>query len=240
MNRLTYLIIILIISLSYNKSKAQDCADLLKDYASKISQFNAPEKSKVYYMNIDVSSDYKEGNSLKKKNMNIRMFISKNKVHYISDVVSIFADEDDYIVIMHPQKIIIRADGRLNENISEMNKNYGLIYNQLIDSSEVYSCKNINENGRSLKYFHLIPDENHKKAYKTDKVKYYFDLKSQMLYKTIVYFTNSAVVKQTTVFNDIDFDYKKTKIKKAKNMLFDLNNNILPQYRHYQYINNKK
>jgi hypothetical protein len=70
---------------------------------------------------------------------------------------------------------------------------------------------------------------------------YKYNLTKQMLSEAIIYYNDTEKIsKQTTIYNKIDFNYKKPLAKDAYNKIFTAKGKLQKKYIGYEFIDNTK
>lgn len=238
MNR--YIIIISFFLFFSVHSFSQSCKNELLKLEEKINNKKKVEKNKIQFFDIDVINKFENKTGTETKRMNIKMYMSFDIVHYESDFISVYLDNNDFFLVLHEEKTVFKK--KSNRKVAEDDllktfNNYAESFKLLIEKAESITCRTFHFNETTdLKMFVVKPKS--EKFDKIETVKYYYDINKERLYKIVTDFKNNKpLIQQKTIYKTVNSDYKKKKLKPAEKMIYDLSGKLLSKYKNYTLIN---
>jgi hypothetical protein len=218
----------------------KDCRQLIRNYMTAMSKYKNPEKDKVYSMQMEVETDYRQGSDKTDTRVSTSIHVSGYSKQYESNLVSYYTDRNQTFTVIHPEKLIYWQDGEITAN----QDNYAVI-TMLMDSlfkhSKLDYCRELKYEGRKVKEIKFTPDEKFKKSTQIRALVYYFDVKENRIYRLVTYFLEtSEKEKQVVTYHSLSFNSKYKMFTSARNKIFSGKGTLNEKFRNYKIVDQRK
>ncbi|MFN3402658.1 MAG: hypothetical protein ACK40G_01095 [Cytophagaceae bacterium] len=235
------LIIVFFLTSSFGSySDGEDCINILKEYSQRMLQYKNPDPAKTYKLEMGVKTIYKKGLDIPDTDIKTTVLIKGDKVQYESSYLNMYMDEKNTFTIIHPQKLIVRADGGLRNKVDKVEA-FATIQDTLFKRSTVQSCMETITEGKKVKEITLIPDNLMQNATMINKIIYSYDLKEKRVYQTRIFFLPQSPKKEEIItYNSLNYNSKEKIFTKAENMVFTDQGKLQSIYKNYEFIDNRK
>ncbi len=243
MKRLKF-IMFFILTISFGIAKAQskynECKSYIYDYVKRMAAISLPKDKEVYYLEMKLISVFNLSTKLSPTTSNIIVERSADFFYYDCELMSFFMDKNySYVVLKTPKKII---KGKSNMSVEKENLNNTIkMQDTLMETSKVVKCEQANVNGDQVKIVYMLPMKSITDKYHIKMVCYKYSLTKEMLSEVIIYYEeNQKIVQQKTIYEIVDFNYKKPVAKNAYSKIFTSTGSLQKKYKNFEFIDNSK
>ncbi len=240
--RLIVLITIVLSSFSLPGVALEDCLEELKGIFSRFASIKAPLDDKVYFFEYVVTTVSRDKNT-PSSNMKVEMLTTKNYSEVRSEQMVSYQDDKNSFVVIPFKNLIYWGDSQLGLADSAVTSGLGGLQLKVLNMCMVKECKEVSgSEGKFNKEIVLNPNDEIKKRFGFNELKFLVNSRTSKLYKTqISYVPQSKLASLGIVYETIDFDYKKASINYPVTTKFlTADGKLLPKYKGYKLIDVRK
>jgi hypothetical protein len=218
-----------------------DCINIIRDYIDRMSLIGVPKDNQTYYLDMKIVTIYAPQTNTAASNVGIKMYLNSESMIYETEQFSVYQDESDAFMVLHPQKKIIWNDGGKNPNRDLDRVNIGKSQKALFENGKIVSCQELKYKGIDAKKIVLKVSEADKDALKIEEVVVFYDTGRKMVYEVDIIFEKTQLVrKQVTTYNVINFNYKAKAAGAVRNIIFAGAGRLQPKYKGYTLEKNRR
>lgn len=220
--------------------QVDQCELMMDNHFNKMKSLTDLKEGQTGFLEMEVFS---KANPLKKTvkdvTLSSSLYVSKKGYVFNSTTISVFQDEKDAIMVVHPQKRIIIGPA-LEKNKEEQLANLTSLQELILSTKKEMNCSEVQLRNQEFTQTRLIPGDDIKDTYQMKEISFFFNSNNEL--KTVnVSFTNSNdFLFQRFDYKSMDLDVKNWKPKPAEEYVFDRNNKLLTEYQGYTIIDNRR
>lgn len=216
------------------------CVEELKTCLQKMAQFSVPQGKSAYYMHMAIIKKMSPGADVPDTDADVKLIITPSQMHYETQLLSVYKDEQDAFTIVHPQKQIIRTSGGKIPYSNQAVGEVGAMQLTMLSQCTVSSCKSVEQNGKLYKQLILIPNEALKQKVQVKTMSFTYEKKSHSLKKIETrYLPGQAMINEQITIYDTDFNYKGVLPASVKSKVFNSSGKLLSSYKGYKIVDKR-
>lgn len=239
-NRIRVLFIILSVSIATVKGQVEKeaCYESLIDYLQTVEESAKNQANKVQYCRYTIKNITREKNASLPEAVDIEMKSSGDKVLLHTSVMDIYVDKEKTLLVYPVKKLVIVSDTPDNpDKLSEQRSIVGM-QKAIIDSCVFKACRMVSQSGVDYRMLEFEASEVLKDK-GIAQLTYYLNDKSGNLDRMIIsYDERSTLRRQEYLFLEVNYDYKKEKIKPIERYVFNESGKLLDKYEGFQIVDN--
>ena len=232
---LTFLIITL--SSFVFSQNSLECKGLLEGFASQMAKIELPEPGKMHSLHFSIQTVGNPGHSNLNTLIDIKITMTKEFYGYSSPQISVFADQAESFVIIHPQRLIVHRDqSYLNTDPEALDKAIEL-QRVLISRGQFQVCEERTKDNINFKYMMLKMESDFKKRHHIDWVEYWYDLKQDRLKEVIIHYSSTSdKAKQIFTYHEVKLNNRLASPINAKAYVFASNGHLFSKFQQYKVV----
>lgn len=236
------LALLLLITAGFSpKDDFSACKEELKKYVSELGKIGIPSGKRVYYMYMTISTDMSSKSRIPDSDVTVRVYMGANKLHYVSDVLSTYQDEENAFAVLPQRKVIVWSNGGKLPDAKRNMEVVTHLQDTLVSLSSVVSCNEFVENGRTMKVLTMTPYKKAMDLFKVNKMEYSIDPNAKRIERVKTYYQpGEDIVMRSITYHDLDLNYSKMDLAKpVYQEIFHASGKLLEKYKGYQVIDNR-
>lgn len=217
------------------------CKEELKKYVNELGKIGVPSGKRVYYMNMTITTDMSSKSRIPDSEVTVRVYMSATKLHYVSDVLSTYQDEENAFAVLPQRKVIVWSNGGKLPDAKSNMEMVTQLQDTLVSLSNVVSCNESVENGRAMKVLTMTPYKKAMDIFKVNKIEYSIDPNAKRIERVKTYYQpGEDIVMRSITYHELDLNYNKTNLAKSVyHEIFHASGKLLDKYKGYQVIDNR-
>jgi|GEM_PF-5600012 len=210
------------------------CFNNVREYVFKTNQLALPAKGKAYHFRYKIISVLNDDMGSKTVN-NVEIKIGADYTHYKTDDVEFFQDTAHLVLIIDKSKSIVVSGSSLDYYRNRNSKSFAIYRDSLFNAKDISSFQEYaDRQGRVLQALTLSPVDDAT----LNKTIYHYDVKKNKVVKSETFYKNNALLSETVVIEEEDYNYKLSDQKPALFNVVDRNMHLLPKYQGYTFVDN--
>lgn len=225
-----------IISLELNAQAGKECLNDIFKLEEKIYSKSYNDGDKPAYISYNVlTTDWEDQTN----SSNVKVYKDKNNMHFFSEQVNIFQDEKDVFLILKMQKLVIVNSTKKEITNKKINDNFLELRKEFLENCTVVKCEKSPQN-EFIKTLELKVNDNMGGVIKIEKMIYTYNTQTEKILTTKIDYNEEYKVKEIFIkYNELEMESNYSFISAKKNVL-DRNNKLLPKYKGYELVDNRK
>jgi hypothetical protein len=217
------------------------CKKELKKYVAELAKINEPMGKNVYYMRMTIKTDMNAKSNIPDSETNVEVYMSSDQLHYVSDVLSTYQDEQDAFAVLPQRKMIVWAKGGKRPDANAKKDLAIHVQDTLIELSIVTKCQVVQQAGKTLKMITMVPSKKAIEAFRVNYTEYFLDTENGRVAKVNTYYkTTEEVSMRSVTYHELNLNFKKVKLNKpVYEQIFSEPNKLSSKYKGYQLIDNR-
>jgi hypothetical protein len=230
-----YLILVMLLGSSYStNAQLSDCKDQLISIVRSMQGIDRPAIGRTHFLAFDIQSTARNAPTSVSNisNTSISISITTEKYSYESDYISMFVDEKDQFIIIHPKKLILKKKNPEGVDRIDFRKEIlSTFQDSILKYGEVFICDKFKGGIHNIS---IRPPDNLRKSLQINKIEYVIDITNNTLKEvTVFYIAPHKLKKQKVTYKEIGLNIP----SKRLNWIFDHRGLLKAEYKSYQLIN---
>ncbi len=222
------------------QQKNDECKEYIYNYVKKMASMSVPSGKNVYFLDVNITSVYNCSAKLNPTTTNIKVEKSADILYYDSDLMSLYIDKKNSYMVLRKQKMIIKGFSNIGNDKDNVDNTIKL-QDTLIKTCLVIKCEEANIKGEKYKIVYMKPLKSISDKYHIKYASYKYSLSKEMLKEVNIYFEDTEnIIQQTTIYNTVDFNYKKKVSLNAYSKIFTSTGSFQKKFYGYEFIDNTK
>lgn len=246
MSKIKHLIafVLLLLLCSY-KEKQDDTMLLLKEIYNKVSLQELPKDNRVYFFDYEVNVQLANPQRTESKSR-VKVYLSKGHFEILSNQMSVYQDLKNSFTVLPLRKEIYWNESQFAKKDSSKagapgdQSNLSFLNGQVFDHCKIISSSDI-KGEHFNKEIVLQPDENIRKLYKIEEVRFLIHTSKKTIKETLIKYAKGGQFDHVAItYYNIDYDYGKADLGgPVKSKIFKSNGDLQPQYSQYRVVDNR-
>ena len=217
------------------------CKSELKRYVDELAKINAPTGKRVYHMRMTVKTDMSSRSTMPDSETHVEVFMSEHQLHYVSDVLSTYQDEQDAFAVLPQRKTIVWSRGGKRPDADSKKALAAHIQDTLVTVSKITRCGPVVEQGTPYKQITMIPYKKAIETFRVNRMEYFIDSEKKRIGKvTTFYQPGEEIITQSVTYHELDLNYTGVSLQKpVRDQIVTSSGKLLSRYKGYQLIDNR-
>lgn len=224
------------VSFGLHAQKGKECIDEVLKLEEKNTIKNFNEDDKALNINYTVKTTDWENQTIVS---NIKVYKGKNNTHFFSEQGIIFQDEKDVYMLLPIQKLIIINSTKKELYNKTLSDDFFELRKGFLDSCDVVKCESSVQNP-FVKILELKVTKKVDESVQITKMIYEYNTQTEKIESTKIFYNTGFKVKSVVIiYKEINLqsDYK---FGSSRRYVFEKNNRLLPKYKDYELVDNRK
>ncbi|MDB5272084.1 MAG: hypothetical protein JWO58_451 [Chitinophagaceae bacterium] len=234
------LLSVLTIATASKPTDEEPCVQELRACLTKMAQQSSPKGNQAYYMHMGIIKKMAPGSETPDTDADVKLIISAHQMHYETQLLSVYKDDQDALTIVHPSKQIIRSKGSKIPYNDQALTGVSKLQLDMLSKCTATGCKLLDKDGVKLKQVILFPNESLKKSAQVKTMTFTYDPKAQDL-KTIEtrYLPGQPMINEKVSIYNTDFNYKEALPASVLNKVYNSSGKLLSKYKGYKVVDQR-
>jgi len=221
--------------------KGQETAKaIISNYVEQMGKIGMPEKGKTYYLDMSVKNIY-NGEKTGPAGFHMDIFLTHSQMRYTSDLISVFQDTVDALVLLPANKQIFWTKATKIANALERSRKLTDFQIEVVNSANIEKISEETINGLKFRIISLIPSSDIAEKFDIERLVFHYCQNQKRIERVKIFYNKTKQLKsQEFIYTIFDLDYKKSgKEFPVKYYIFDSSGNLLEKYKGYELIDNR-
>jgi hypothetical protein len=231
------ILIFLIIFPTALYSQQELCIDGLVKAVKKLQKLDKPKPGYMHYLklNVEATTRYSPANINPINNSEVNITITSDHYIYNSDYLSMWIDQQNQFIIIHPRKLIIRS--KPNEEMTKIDYRQKLLIaaqDSILNNIYTYNCKSFDS---STELISIQPNQDIRKSLLIQKIEYQIDITHLTIKQVVVFYQEPHKLKEQKVkYLRLEANVPYVKSGSDKNQIYNDKGILNKKYSNYKVI----
>ncbi|TVL99813.1 MAG: hypothetical protein CV087_16325 [Candidatus Brocadia sp. WS118] len=214
-----------------------DCKQRIVISVKNLQKIGKPEPGKVHHLefNVEATARYTPSNVNNMTKSLVDITITNDQYFYDSDFLSIWTDQQDQFMIMHPKKLIIKS--KPSKDIQKIDYRQQMIMDlqdRILDNTDNINCQEIDMSNELIT---IQPNQKIRDSHFIDKIEYTLDRKDHAIHEVTVYYLEPyKLIKQRVEYLALETNIPYSTDLIDKKRVYEANGLINEKYKNYQIV----
>ncbi|SNT14326.1 hypothetical protein SAMN05421640_2491 [Ekhidna lutea] len=220
-------------------STQEPCIQYLEGHFERMKSFSELVEGKTYFLEMEMfykDNPLKEGGS--DVNLNSTLYVNTEQYVFESSTISVYQDNSDAFMIVHPQKKIIRREP-IKVNHAEQFEKVTQLQEEILKTNQGVTCTDKKVDSNINMIVTLKPSAEIVKNDMVTEVEFEFSDNKKLKEVSVNFSSNHQFLLQRITYVNMDLDVKSWKNRPVTDYVFMKEGQLNERYKNYQIIDNR-